>query len=395
MNDREFALRMKNSAPEVPAAFHAAMTNTLNSIVTKEASAPARQRAPRGMRRALALALIAALLLGAAAYAAVRWRVFDGVFGKTPENAGTIMRGDLYQTTVNNVEITIKEAGYDGMTLYLLYSYRMLDVDTPLGGEGYVTMEDLQLLQDHNVGWWVDHIWFDGQCMDMPANSGGTTSGSETPGEILEFQYWRLDNENVFLPDGTVEISLPIGEKQSLEDYYLRDHPEKFDENGNMLLPEKGIVTFELDTSVRGRVVTETPNIVADLPLLTVSVSKVVYTPILMYVTLDMNVKPEAFEAYIAENGEGFYDREGNLVYLYSGMDVIGGWALSLALVDGEGNEVFPNLREDGSFNYGNNGFGDHWTEFLFPYADSYPDTMYMAPMENGVADMSRAVRVR
>ena len=131
----------------------------------------------------------------------------------------------------------------------------MLDVDTPLGlyreeFAGYpedqregILEEDSNLLYEHNVGWWIDQLWIDGQCVDMPGNSGGVTTGTPNPGEIVQTEYWRLDNEGATL-SGTVEISLPIGERQPLEEYMWAEHPEKYDADGNLRLPEKGIVTF-------------------------------------------------------------------------------------------------------------------------------------------------------
>ena len=50
-----------------------------------------------------------------------------------PESAAALIRKDLYQATVNNVEITVREAAYDGRSLFLVYSFRMTDVDHPLG----------------------------------------------------------------------------------------------------------------------------------------------------------------------------------------------------------------------------------------------------------------------
>lgn len=403
MNREDLRTRLDAATPDVPVDFDAAMRRTLAGIVAEESAKPAPH--PRRMTRRLVLVLVlVTLLLASAAVAAIHFNIFDTIYGRTPVNADKVMQGNLYQTTINDVEITVKEAGYDGRTLYLMYSYRMMDVDKLLGeyGDGkesegaYIREEDLQLLYDHNVGWWVDHIWFDGQCMDMPNNSGGSTGGSPNPGEIVEYQYWRLDNENVVL-NGEVEISLPIGERQPLEDYRMKEHPEKFDDQGNMLLPDKGIVTFKLDTSdMRSRVVETHPNIEADLPELTAKVVDASYTPIMMYVTLEMNVKQEAMDAFIAENGDGYYNEEGVLMWPYGGMDVFNQWIYSLRLVDGQGSEVFPNMREEHGYIYGNNGCGNNWAEFLFPYAESYPEEMWLAPVdESGKTDMSLGVRVK
>ena len=71
------------------------------------------------------------------------------------------MQSDLAQVTVNGVDITIREAGYDGKTLFIQYSFRMNDVSTrlginPLDGSimtASVDQEADELLVAHNVGW--------------------------------------------------------------------------------------------------------------------------------------------------------------------------------------------------------------------------------------------------
>ena len=105
--------------------------------------------------------------------------------------ADELMQSNLYQDTVNNVEITVREAGYDGRTLLVEYSYRMLDVDKvygvtaaeeygenlPDGMEPDTILEQLSdeafdALAAHHVGWNFDQLWINGQGVDMPNNSG-------------------------------------------------------------------------------------------------------------------------------------------------------------------------------------------------------------------------------
>ena len=335
--------------------------------------------------------------------AATHWNLFDALSfltGANPTNADLVMRRNLYQTTINNVEITVREAGYDGRTLLIQYAYRMLDVDTPLGlyreeFAGYpedqregILEEDSNLLYEHNVGWWIDQLWIDGQCVDMPGNSGGVTTGTPNPGEIVQTEYWRLDNEGVTL-SGTVEISLPIGERQPLEEYMWAEHPEKYDADGNLLLPEKGIVTFTLDTDdILSKVRCEYPNIPTEGETVTARATEVCYSPLMTYITLELEAAPGAVEAYQAENGKGYYDEDGNLLWEYSGMDVFGDWICSLRLVDGEGTELFPGR-------YGNNGYSDEWAEFLYPCIGDLPEELYLAPFVDGRADLTQAVKVK
>lgn len=405
MKKREYAEAVERCIPQTPPVFHQAMSRTLEAIA---AQAPAQERAAKvrpalSTRRALAFALAALLLIATAAVAATHWNLFDALSfltGANPTNADLVMRRNLYQTTVNNVEITVREAGYDGRTLLIQYAYRMLDVDTPLGlyreeFAGYpedqregILEEDSNLLYEHNVGWWIDQLWIDGQCVDMPGNSGGVTTGTPNPGEIVQTEYWRLDNEGVTL-SGTVEISLPIGERQPLEEYMWAEHPEKYDADGNLLLPEKGIVTFTLDTDdILSKVRCEYPNIPTEGETVTARATEVCYSPLMTYITLELEAAPGAVEAYQAENGKGYYDEDGNLLWEYSGMDVFGDWICSLRLVDGEGTELFPGR-------YGDNGYSDEWAEFLYPCIEDLPEELYLAPFVDGRADLTQAVKVK
>lgn len=390
--------------PEVPECFHKAVCDTLHRIIAQEKQEKRGNTASaRGIwrshgRRALVYALLLSLLLGTAAFAAYHWQIFDALghlLGSAPQTADRVMQSDLAHITVNGVDITVREAGYDGKTLFIQYAYRMNDVDTPLGmyrdggtGEG-IAEQDLQLLQDRNVGWWIDHLWIDGKCVDMPVNSGAVTSGSTIPGEIVQTEYWRLDNLGIKL-SGKVEVSLPIGERQPLENYSLRAHPEQYDEDGNLKLPEAGMVSFTVDTAdMLDQVRVEHPNVPVKGENVTAQVREVCYSPLMTYITLKLEGDPDAIAAYKAENGEGFYSEDGKtLLWEYGGMDVFGGWVNSLALVDGNGVPLFPGFS-------GSNGCGNEWAEFVYPYIEKVPEELYLAPMEGEEADMAQAIKVK
>ena len=396
MNSREFQKQLTSAIPDVPEHFHNRMEMTLASIVNqeanmKESTKKAIRTAGRYSFRTVALALALLIAVTAVALAATQWHVFDNLSfltGKqTPKNADTLMQANLYQDTVNNVEITVKEAGYDGRTLLLQYSYRMLDVDKTFGPEG-LSDDDLQLLADHQVGWWIDHIWFNGRAMNMPENSGAMESGTGVPGEIEITEYWRLDSEG-FMLTGPVEISLPIGEIQSLSDYSRINHPEKYDVDGTLKLPEKGMVTFTFDArDALSKVTTLRPNVEKVLPNVTAKVTEAAFTPLMTYITLNLKVNPDAMAAYIQENGAGHKDENGQVIFPYSAMDVLGEWIMSLELVDGSGALLFPG-------HCGQNGYGNERAEFLYPYIETIPDELYLAPIKDGAADMTQAVRVK
>ncbi|NLO84492.1 MAG: DUF4179 domain-containing protein [Clostridiales bacterium] len=398
MNEKDFSRKFRQITPEVPQDFHQAMKSTLSNIVRDEHNNRGEIKVGRRFSgRTLALALMIMLLLTTVAMALMNWTVFENIIGAVPQNASKIMKSNLATVTVNNVEITIKEAGYDGMSLYLQYSHRMLDMDHPVGevGEGdgkrYLTQEDMQEYSDYKVGWWIDNIWFDGKPMDMPAGSSGTTNGTEVNGEIIESQLWRLSVEDVYL-DGKVEISLPIGERQDRRAIYATKN-----EDGTLPLPEDGMVTFTLDTTLaQGDMIKTHPNIPTEFDTLTATVSEVVYTPIMAYINVDVDVKDEALADFIARNGDGFYGEEGELFWKYGPADVLDEWGVySLVMVDGDGNLVLPNMREEYGYIYGGSGYSTTSLEYLFPYLDQYPEEMYLVQSHEGVLDLDHKIKVK
>ena len=361
----------------------------------------------------LAILLAVAIAGGTTALADSRPRVFDLIQDITscavPESGEQLVQRNLYRETVNNVEITVLEAGYDGRSLFLCYSFRMLDVDEPLGAtaadiygddlpegmdpdmyiDGYVGGDGEELLYNHNVGWWIDDIWFNGKPMsDMPEGSGQYVTGTEVPGELIETDIWRLDQVGVFL-EGKVKISLPVGERQDLADYYSGGHPEKYDEDGQLKLPEAGMVTFEYDAGdilSTIRVVQQETETV--LPAVTVKVREAAFTPLMTYVTLDLDVNPDALAAFIAENGEGPQDDDGEIMWEYGGMDVFGDWLEDLGLADGDGNLLFPGY-------YGPDIYGDNDAYFLCPAMTELPETLYLAPPEDeNKADLTQGIQI-
>ncbi|MEG0741460.1 MAG: hypothetical protein RR521_04490 [Clostridia bacterium] len=335
----------------------------------------------------LVLALVLALATVAIA-AALHWNALEMLVGGNMQNADAVMQGKLHQEIVNDVEMTIQEAGYDGKTLWLSTSYRLLDVDTPFGKQnGGVSAELGEALQSHHVGWWMDAMWIDGQDTNMPADSYSTMDGSDVPGEIIVYEAWRLDHENVYLK-GKTELALPIGDCQSVLDYSFKEHPERYTEDGKLKVPEKGMVTFSFTPNTAATVV-EHPRIQAKLPDFTAQVAEVVYSPILTYIILDIETSPSALAAFIAPKGDDVASAD-------RGMNVFGDWAKSLTLVDGAGNEVFTDVYEmDLNYSFGWNGHGDDYAEYLFPYSDHWPEEMYLAPIGENGADMSLAVKVK
>lgn len=399
MKQETFRRELCDLTPDVPEVFHQRVETFLQEKVAQEVNMKkstkrALYMGGRFSSRALIFALIAVLALGTVAVAATQWGIFGSlseILGMQPPTADSVMQGDLHQETVNGVEITIEEAGYDGRTLFLQYSYRFPGIDEPLGtvskhGERMLTEDDMALFEQYNLGWWVDAFWINGQPMEMAGDSGSNDRGSENPGEIIHTEYWRLDNIDVEL-SGKVEIALPIGESQPAE--YRKAIFDKA--SGQYTLPDKGVVTFSFDASdTLSRVVTLNPNVETVTPEVTAKVSEAAFTPLMTYITLDLTANPEALAAFKQENGEGYYDEQGNLLWPYSGMDMYSGWIVGLKLVDGDSKELFPDA-------VGCNGVGNGWAEFLYPYMDpaTLPDELWLAPMDGDTADMEYAIRVK
>lgn len=402
MKSNRLRTQLQQAVPEMPATFDLAMRNALNDILSQEAltnAAPARKPgAGRGLRRRMvAYVLAALLLLGAVAVAAtyLQHNVFEATMGDNPQNSGAITKYDLAHATVGNCDIDIREAAYDGMALYVVYSIRDRTMTEPLGelsdpndpsGYRYLNEQAYEMLERNNVGWWFDALWIDGRDTNMPSMSGGMEVGSETPGEILFYMMYRLDQEQLYLTGTDVEIAMPIGERQSFD--ILEHDPE----TGLILKPSKGLVTFRLDCSIRNGVTVAHPNEEAKLDNLTAWTSEVTYSPIQMYITLGMRVDENAMAKFIDENGDGYYDEDGNLLWAYDGMELVQEWIGGVTLVDQTGKPVFDSM--DGF--YGNQGYGADVAWFTFPYLESYPDEMYLAPMmDSTTADMTQAVRVK
>lgn len=84
-------------------------------------------------------------------------------------------------------------------------------------------------------------------------------------------------------------------------------------------------------------VLTEHPCIPVTTDLVTAQVTEACFSPLMTYLTLDLEVNPDAMAAFIETNGDGYYDEEGRLMWPYGGTDVFEGWLYSLSLVDGQG----------------------------------------------------------
>ena len=151
---------------------------------------------------------------------------------------------------------------------------------------------------------------------------------------------------------------------------------------------------------IQSKVKTYHPNKETVLPEVTAKVSEAAFTPLMTYITLDLEANPEAMAAFIEENGENVVDEDGTVLWPHEPMDMFESWIWSLELVDKDGKLIFPDKP-------GCEGVGNEYADFLYPYLENIPDELYLAPVEetevdengertgNAKVDMSQAVLVK
>lgn len=412
MKQDEFCRHLAAITPDMPEHFSNHVDCVLEKIMQqgeKGKSSKAKTILFAGVyvsKRALIVAMASLIMLFATvAFAATQWHIFENlsflVGEKIPDTADDVMQGGLHQETVNQVEITIQEAGYDGRTLLLQYSYRMLDVNEPLCVTAEETYHDSlpygfspdtpmkglrdgaqEMLLEHNVGWWVDCIWLNGEPIDMPTSSGSVYTGSTIPGEIIITEYWRLDNVNMPL-SGVVDITMPIGEMQSAD--YRKTLIDR--DTGKYRMPDRGVVTFSFNAKdTISQVVTEHPNQELILFDAKAKVSEVVYSPLMTYITLNYQI-PLDLKAEPITSAED-QDWINNSLWSFWGNERFSQWIYSLELVDENGKTLFPD-------HHGISVVGSTWAEFVYPHIGNMPKELWLAPIQDGKADMTQAVRVK
>lgn len=399
MKKSEFCTQLQSETPELPRHFEQAMQRQLSRIIAEEQrETPARRHLHHALcgipRKAVLITMIAVMLVGAAAVAStlLKENVFGLILWSSPQNADTVIQYDLAKESFDECDVEIRQAAYDGVSLYIVYSIRERDAAGPLGdyeaetGLYYYGEQTFPAMDRDRIGWWTDQFWIDGKNVNMPGMSTGMIVGSDTPGELLFYEMFRLDQEGLYLDGKNVEIALPIGKRQPGESLVT-------DRSGEMpktLKPKKGLITFHLDCSVRDGITVTHPSRETDLGTHTAAIAEVTYSPIQLYVAMSLHVKQEALDAYLAAHGAGRYGDDGSLVCPYSGMDVFADWISCLQLVDGNGIPVFSPAALAGV--YGLQGYNDETAWFTFPCLEAYPDEMYLAPMNGDTADMTQAV---
>ncbi len=411
MNDEQLKKALDQDMPPVPDSFHSAMLsafakiNEENQTSAESISAPPvpehpqRRQAPqrRFSRRSLTVLLVAALLTASVALAAALnsdlLASFWGRNAPISEQFPSLIRQNLAEVWYGDIRVRVDAAAYDGVSLYVEYSIRNTACDQLLGdpvdrnGEAAekrsLRRQDLEEYSTWDVGWWRDCFWINGKEMDMPNMSEGSTFGGDEPGEIVWRELYRLDQENIYL-SGVTRVALPIGKDPHYPVEFWRARM-----TGDDYGPEpencEGIVAFYLDADDLRGVSHVTSGPVSTFPDGTrVWLTQADFTPVKLYVTLSYEVLPEQLELYRQTSPEADEPWFGPMVLAES-------WAYALALVDENGQIVFPEM----GYGDGEWGMGDTQIYYVFPYTEAYPSPLYVAPVENGVADMSRRVLIR
>lgn len=124
MTELHFARLMKNRAPEPTPLFQGAMAQALEQIAREEARPPRRHIS---RRRVLAVALAALLILSMAMAAALGRNVIDFFTMGNVTDSQRMIQKNLAHASFDHCDITIREAAYDGMSLYILYAVQDRD----------------------------------------------------------------------------------------------------------------------------------------------------------------------------------------------------------------------------------------------------------------------------
>lgn len=391
MNEREWTSRLEQAVPEVPSVFHNAMLSAFAQIQEQEeqhgSGTVVEIQRPKLRKRTAAIILIAALLMASVALAAAF--VVPGVigvfFGKDVamrEDLTELAQSDVVEMMVGDCRVRLEEALYDGVTLYTTFSVRNMNVDRmmgesfpddPLGSTRYLTLEEAETeIYTWDAYLWRDAIWIDGQEIRTSTGTFQLIGGDE-PGEYLYYQINRLDQENVEI-SGHPRITLPIG-------YDLRREYENEwippDENGDIPEPEgNAAMTFYVDADIVDLVRIKDGPVTVWTDGTQVQVKQAVFTPFRLYVALQFTISEELRQQY----PEGTED---HTIAFLSCWDMM--------LIDGEGQPIERDVRDGIDFSDGDKDL----CYLEFHYMDEYPSPLYMAPVIDGITDMTRRVLIR
>lgn len=339
-----------------------------------------RRSGSRFRRMMLVLALLLAMLTSLAVAAALQSPLLQSFWGRSFElddDLSLYLAQNVAQVTVGQYCVTVREAIYDGVSLYVQYSLRDTDSTEML------TDETLWCFEDWPIGWWTDNLWINGQEVDMPNMSTENYAPGTQPGEVLVNTLYRLDQEDLQL-SGQVRIAMPIGENPHLT---YEDWQALRLEDGTRREPENGLVSFTLNTDAPVNRWTASRSATLEDGT-TLSVLQADDTLMKLYVTLTFTASPERRSAFIAEHGEALVLGEG-FTYPWTDADMLGSWVYNLTLVDSAGQPIAGELE----FGEGLWGIGGNEAYYVFPHPEGALEDIYLAPLgSDGLGDMAYAI---
>ncbi len=396
MSDRELTKLLEKADEPVPEVFHHAMEATLASIAQGEQKGGHRGLpVPRRLWRTIVLVAALMMLTSVAVAAIAHQGVIAAFWGsEAAEGGASLIQRDVATKTVGPYVITVKEAAYDGASLYAMVSIRDTEMTEPLGKpEDYGLRPGYERAADHQVGadipwppdtWrvgsYTDGLWVGEEDVPMPGNSIDMAYASGEPGEMLYYHLYRLDTEEVH-PTGKVEFTLPYGLRREYwpEEYTIRD------EDGRLPVPKEFGISFTLDCDHLPGVEHLEPNLPHTVAGgMEVRCVRADYTPVRAYIKLKCEVPEEALATYTQWAGDG-----GD----YSARDVVWSYAARLKPVDKNGQllfaaDVLENIL-DGA------GESDIW--ITLPAREEWPEEVYLAPLSesSGLGLMEYSIRIR
>lgn len=327
------------------------------------------------------MAILFALLLLASAASAETWDSFEALsvfYPISQADGDAFMQKVDAEATEGRIRIRQCELGYDGRSLISLYTIQLLDADAPFGeideetGLRLITWDEAETFDalgygNGDTGYWTDNFWINGQCVGMAAFSSNYVNGSVNPGEIVHTDIWRLDHLGVTL-SGECEVTLPIGERPDRTTYAPRsEHPDKYDEDGDMLPPETGTLTATFHAGDGSRAKVSTCDAQTALEGFTAHGATVSVTPLMTYIELRFTEAEE-------DAGYSLLARS--------------------QVVNAQGVVLHPGATMfEGASRADENGV--HTAYFLCPRLTDATGPLYLAPVgKDGTADMTQAMMI-
>ena len=301
-----------------------------------------------------------------------------------PQNiadASGLVQKDVTFATVGDAIVTIKEAAYDGVSVYVFYTLKDTKTDKLLGeldsgsGRYLITRDTCNYFKDKKVGWWKDGITVNGVEYTMPL-AGDQYYGSSEPGVQEHYLTIRLDQAGITYGEAKA-LGLPLANKDG---------------------KDSGILTVPLNP-VNDKLVIEQRDMNLDLGDTAATHVEAVFTPIKVYVKVKLMPDSTAVAKILGiepgktgnqakkspePNGLG-PDQQGAAVAVNNS------WANDVIIVDKHGKAIEAMMQ---GFS-GKAGTSDDMAMFEFTAMAAYPSEMYLVAVKAaGTPDMAKAVRI-